>query len=157
MFNDLIALLSVFSAVCALLLAFRIYRKAPPWIDEKIEGLMGTFLEPDKEGISLMDRIVDKLADRFGKGFRMSLLAQKSGQVRHEKGIEKRVFQAVMDKSPEMKIGMKVLEELGLDDLATPENMPALLSIAKKYGVFDMLGGVLKGNSPGEGSSQGVM
>jgi len=154
-FNELIAFLSLFSAFFALLLAFRIYRKAPPWIDEKIEGLIGTFLEPDEEGKNL----VDHLGARFGQGFRMSLLAQKSGQVRHEKGIEKRVFQAVMDKSPEMKIGMKILEELGLDDLATPENMPALLSVAKKYGVFDMFGGFLKGNSPGSesGHGQGVM
>jgi len=152
-FNEVIALLSVFSAFFALLLAFRIYRKAPPWIDEKIEGLTSTFLEPDEEG----KNIVDYLAERFGQGFRMSLLAQKSGEVRHEKGIEKRVFQAVMDKSPEMKIGLKVLDELGLGDLATPENMPALLKIAQKYGVFDMFGGMVKGNSPGESHSQGVM
>ena len=149
MFNELIAFLSLFSAFFALLLAFRIYRKAPPWIDEKIEGIMGTFLEPDKEGKNL----VDYLADRFGKGFRMSLLAQKSGEARHEKAIEKRVFQAVVDKSPEMKIGLKVLDEFGLGDLATPENLPALLQIANKYGLF----GLMKGNSPGESHGEGVM
>jgi len=150
-FNELIAFLSLFSAFFALLLAFRIYRKAPPWIDEKIEGLMSTFLEPDEEG----KNIVDHLGDRFGKGFRMSLLAQKSGDARHEKMIEKRVFSAAMEKSPELKIGMKVLSELGLDDLATPENLPALLQIANKYGLFS---GFLKGNSPGESrSGQGVM
>jgi len=141
-FNELIAFLSLFSAFFALLLAFRIYRKAPPWIDEKIEGLTATFLQPDEEG----KNIVDYLAERFGKGFRMSLLAQKSGEVRHERAIEKRVFQAVVDKSPEMKIGLKVLDEFGLGDLATPENLPALLQIANKYGLF----GSMKGNSPGE-------
>jgi len=143
-------------------LALRIARgfqtHRPVWIDDTIEEYMETFLKPGEGGVSLLDGVVDKVSERFGKGFRMSLLAQKSGEVRHEKGIEKRVFQAVMDKSPEMKIGMKVLEELGLDDLATPENMPALLSIAKKYGVFDMFGGLMKGNSPGEsGHGQGVM
>jgi len=149
-FNEVIALLSVFSAFFALLLAFRIYRKAPPWIDEKIEGLTATFLQPDEEG----KNIVDYLAERFGKGFRMSLLAQKSGEVRHEAAIEKRVFQAVVDKSPEMKIGLKVLDEFGLGDLATPENLPALLQIANKFGLF----GLMKGNSPGEsGHGQGVM
>lgn len=145
MLNNVIAFLSVFSAFFALLLAFRIYRKAPPWIDEKIEGLTSTFLEPDAEG----KNIVDYLAERFGKGFRMSLLAQQSGNVRHEKMIEKRVFDAALEKSPELKIGMKVMEEFGLGDLMTPENMPALLKIANKYGLF----GLMKGNSPG--SSQG--
>jgi hypothetical protein len=148
-FNEVIALLSVFSAFFALLLAFRIYRKAPPWIDEKIEGLMSTFLEPDEEG----KNIVDHLASRFGQGFRMSLLAQKSGEVRHEQAIEKRVFEAAVEKSPELKIGLKVLEEFGLGDLATPENLPALLKIANKYGLFSMIGG----NSPGKNPSQGVM
>jgi len=142
MFNELIALVSVISAISALLLALRIYRKAPPWIDDKIEGLTATFLEPDNEGKTM----VDYIADRFGQGFRMSLLAQKSGEVRHEKMIEKRVFTAAVDKIPELKIGMKVLDELGLGDLATPENMPALLQIANKYGLFN----VLKGNSPGK-------
>jgi len=126
----------------ALFLAVRIYRKAPPWIDEKIEGVMSTFLEPDEDG----KNIVDHLGDRFGRGFRMSLMAQKSGEVRHNKAIEERVFNAVVEKSPEMKLGMKVLDELGLGDLATPENLPALLQIAEKYGVFQMF----KGNSPGQ-------
>jgi len=148
-FNEAIALLSVISALTALFLAFRIYRKAPPWIDEKIEGLTSTFLEPDEEG----KNIVDHLAERFGKGFRMSLLAQKSGDARHEKMIESRVFEAALEKSPELKIGMKVMEEFGLGDLMTPENMPALLKIANKYGLF----GLMKGNSPGEGHGQGVM
>ena len=71
----------------------------------------------------------------------MSLLAQKSGEVRHQKAIENRVFQAVMDNSPEMKIGMKVLEQIGLGDLATPENLPALLQIVQKYNLFGMLQG----------------
>jgi len=148
-FNEAIALLSVISALTALFLAFRIYHKAPPWIDEKIEGLTSTFLEPDEEG----KNIVDHLADRFGRGFRMSLLAQKSGDARHEKMIEGRVFEAALEKSPELKIGMKVMEEFGLGDLMTPENMPALLKLANKYGLF----GMMKGNSPGEGHGQGVM
>jgi len=107
-------------------------------------------LEPDEEG----KNIVDYLAERFGKGFRMSLLAQKSGDARHEKMIENRVFEAALEKSPELKIGMKVMEEFGLGDLMTPENMPALLKIANKYGLF----GLVRGNSPGEsGHGQGVM
>ena len=142
MINAVITVLSLLSAFGALFLAFKIYRSAPPWIDEKIENLLGTFLEPNEEGKNL----VDLLGERFGRSFRMSMLAQKSGEVRHNKAIEKRVFQAVVDKSPEMKIGLKVLDEFGLGDLATPENLPALLQIANKYGLF----GMLKGNSPGQ-------
>lgn len=145
MFNQVIAILSLVSAFAALFIAFRIYRKAPPWIDDKIEGVLATFLEPDAEG----KNVVDHIADRFGKGFRMSLLAQKSGEARHQKAIENRVFEAVMEKSPEMKIGMKVLDELGLGDLATPENLPALLEIANKYGLFGLVN--QKKNSPNFG------
>ena len=129
-----------------LFMAARLLLRAPPWIDDKIEGILSTFLEPNEEGKNL----IDHLADRFGKGFRMSLLAQKSGEVRHTKAMENRVFKAVMDKSPEMKIGMKILEEFGLGDLATPENLPALLQIAQKYGLFSMV----QGNSPGTYSSR---
>lgn len=127
-------------------------KKRPEWIDETVTEYMETFLKPDEQGNSLIDGIVEKLAQRFGQGFRMSLMAQKSGEVRHHKAIEERVFKAVVDKSPEMKIGMKVLDELGLSDLATPENLPALLQIANKYGVF----GMFRGNSPGS-SLEGVM
>lgn len=147
MLNTLIAVTSLILAIGALGLGLKFYRNAPPWIDNKIEGLLSTFLEPDEQG----KNVVDYLADRFGKGFRMSLLAQKSGEVRHEKAIEKRVFQAVMDKSPEMKIGLKVLDEFGLGDLATPENLPALIQIANKYGLF----GMLKGNPNRSGEAYG--
>jgi hypothetical protein len=113
---------------------------------------METFLKPNQDGVSVLDGVVDKISERFGKGFRMSLMAQKSGEVRHEAALEKRVFTAALDHSPELKVGMSVLEKLGLGDLATPENLPALLSLANKYGLF----GMLKGNSPGE-SRSGVM
>jgi len=152
-FNELIALLSVFSALTALFLAFRIYRKAPPWIDEKIEGLTSTFLEPDAEG----KNIVDYLAERFGKGFRMSLLAQKSGEVRHGKAIEKRVFDVIKEKVPEVRLGIKAAEQFGLGDLVEdPEDAMALMSVLKRFGIDPMA--FLRGNSPGEsGHGHGEM
>jgi len=145
-----VAAASLILAATALFFARRVYYHSPPWIDEKIEGVMSTFLEPDEEG----KNIVDHLADRFGKGFRMSLIGAKGNETKHEKMIEKRVFDAAVEKSPELKIGMKVMEEFGLGDLMTPENMPALLKIANKYGLF----GLMRGNSPGEPShGPGVM
>jgi hypothetical protein len=98
--------------------------------------------------------MVDAIGARLGASIKGGLMGHASGEARHEKMIEKRVFSAVLDKSPEMKIGMKVLDQFGLGDLATPENLPALLQIANKYGLF----GLLKGNSPGESShGEGVM
>ena len=141
MLSTILACVSLMTAFGALTLGFKFYRNAPPWIDEKIENVLGTFLKPDEEGKNL----VDHLADRFGKGFRMSLLAQRSGEVRHEKMIEGRVFEALKENSPELKIGLQALEQFGLGDLATPENLPALLAIAKKYGLFEM-SGIFKGN-----------
>jgi len=140
-FSELTAIFGMITTVIMLVLAFRLFYRSPHWVDEKIESILSTFLEPDEEGKNL----VDQLADRFGKGFRMSLLAQRGGEVRHEKMLESRVFSAVLDKSPELKIGMKALEEFGLGDLATPENLPALMQLAQKYGLF----GLLKGNPTG--------
>jgi len=97
--------------------------------------------------------MVDLIGERLGASIKGGLMGHASGEARHERAIEKRVFQAVVDKSPEMKIGLKVLDEFGLGDLATPENLPALLQIANKYGLF----GLMKGNSPGESHGQGVM
>jgi len=127
-------------------MAWRFFHNEPPWLENRIEGLLGTFFEPDENG----QNMVDMIGVRLGASIKGGLMGHRSGEVRHEKALEKRVLQAVMDKSPEMKIGMQVLEEVGLGDLATPENMPALMTLAKKYGVFDMIPGLLKGNSPGE-------
>jgi len=130
-------------------MAWRFFHNEPPWLEARIEGLLGTFFEPDENG----QNMVDMIGNRLGASIKGGLMGHKSGEVRHERAIEKRVFQAVVDKSPEMKIGLKVLDEFGLGDLATPENLPALLQIANKYGLF----GMMKGNSPGESHGQGVM
>jgi len=49
---------------------------------------------------------------------------------------------------------MSVLEKLGLGDIATPENLPALLGLAQKYGLLGFLG---KGSNPGQSQSYGEM
>jgi hypothetical protein len=82
----------------------------------------------------------------------MSLLAQKSGEVRHMKAIEKRVFEAIKEKSPELKLALGALDKLGLGDLATPENLPALIQVANKYGLFGMFQGVQGKSNPQNGS-----
>ena len=140
----------------ALLTARKIYREAPPWVTEvvedlpeKVDGVIDRQLQramaPDPEsGLNL----IDMLAARFGKGFRMSLLAKKSGDARHESMIENRVFSAAKEQIPELQIGMAALEQFGLGDLATPENLPALYKIAQKYG---LLGGGLTGKPQNNG------
>lgn len=140
----------------ALLTARKIYRQAPLWVDgliedlpEKVDGVIDRQLEramaPDPQsGMNL----IDMLAARFGKGFRMSLLAKKSGDARHENMIENRVFEAAKEQIPELQIGIAALEQFGLGDLATPENLPALYKIAKKYGL-------LGGDSTGKGQNNG--
>jgi len=107
-------------------------------------------LTPDPEtGMNL----VDSLAARFGKGFRMSLLAQKSGEARHEKMIENRVFAAAKEKIPELQLGLSALEQLGLGDLATPENLPALYRVAQKYGLLNLKEGVNVSKNNGESTA----
>jgi len=117
----------------------------PAWISERIESTLGMFLKPDEDGSSLFD----KLGEKFGRSIKGGLMGHASGEDRHEKVLETRVVTALMDKVPELKIGMAALKEFGLGDIATPENMPALLQLADKYG----LGKFLKGNSPGGSSS----
>lgn len=117
-----------------------VFEDADSWLQNKIEALV----VPDAEsGMSF----IDALGARLGQGFRMSLLAQKSANVRHEKMIETRVFDALKNNSPELKIGLQALDQLGLGDLATPENLPALLQVAQKYGIF----GQFLGQSPNNG------
>jgi len=144
----------------ALLTARKIYRQAPLWVEplienlpEKVDSVIDRQLEramaPDpKTGLNL----IDMLAARFGKGFRMSLLAQKSGEARHENMIEKRVFSAAKDNIPELQLAMSAMEQFGLGDLATPENLPALLKVAQKYGLF---GGGLTGKPQNNGGGRG--
>jgi len=141
----------------ALRIARSFQRQRPVWIDDTIEEYMETFLKPGEAGISLLDGVVDKISDRFGKGFRMSLMAQKSGEVRHGKAIEKRVFDAIKEKVPEVRLGIKAAEQFGLGDLVEdPEDAMALMSVLQRFGIDPMA--FLRGNSPGEPShGQGVM
>jgi hypothetical protein len=146
--NTAIAVISLITTVVVLSMAWRFFHNEPPWLEARIDGLLGTFFEPGPEGTNLIDMI----GERLGASIKGGLMGHKSGEARHEKMLEKRVFGAVLEKSPELQIGMKALESFGLGDLATPENLPALLSLANKYGLFNLL----KGNSPGE-SRSGVM
>lgn len=111
---------------------------------------MSTFFEPDAEGHNL----VDTIGERLGASIKGGLMGHRSAEVRHEKMLEKRVFSAALEKIPELKIGMQALDSFGLGDLATAENLPALLQLANKYGLL----GMMKGNSPGEsGHTHGEM
>ena len=150
MLSEIIPIISIAVTCFVAIFALRTFQKRPVWIDETIDELMEGFLKPDEEG----KNVVDHLAERFGKGFRMSLLAQKSGEARHQKMLENRVIGAVMDKSPELKLAMSALEQFGLEDIATPENMPALLNIARKYGLFEYAQGLTPVN-PQKTSSNG--
>ena len=125
-------------------MAWRFFHNEPPWLEARIEGLLGTFFKPDEKG----QNMVDLIGERLGRSIKGGLMGHASGEARHEKMLETRVFNAVKENSPELQIGLKALEQFGLGDLATPENLPALLQIANKYGLF----GLLKGNSPGQSS-----
>lgn len=154
----LLAVLNVGVALYVLINARRLFKKEPEWLNEFVEDKKVSVIEGandfiDQKIASFMAvdpetgvNFVDALAARFGKGFRMSLLAQKSGEARHTQMIENRVFDAMKDQSPELKLGLQALDKFGLGDLATPENLPALLQIAQKYGLF---GNFLQHNAGG--------
>jgi len=132
-------ILSVVNGVIALYLLKRassLLKSEPEWLNDFVEDKKVSFMESligeDENGNSFFDAA----AQKFGQSLRMSLLAQKSGDVRHQNMIEGRVFDAVKENSPELKIGLKALEHFGLGDLATPENLPALMQVAQKWGLF---------------------
>jgi len=146
MLSTITTLISLTLTVVVLFMAWRFFHNEPPWLADRLEGLLGTFLEPDEQGKNM----VDLIGERLGKSIKGGLMGHASGEARHQKVLESRVFSAVLDKSPELKIGMKALEQFGLGDLATPENMPALLQLAQKYGLFGLLKGS-GGSSPNPG------
>ena len=141
MLNTLLTVVSLVLTAAVLFLAFKNF------INQKIEDLLSTFFKPDEDGKNMIDMV----GVRLGASIKGGLMGHASGEARHQKALEGRVFQAVMDKSPELKIGMAALEQFGLGDLATPENLPALMQLAQKYGLF----GMLKGQNPGGGSPAG--
>jgi len=148
MLNLVLTVISLAITIIILTQAWNFFHNEPPWLEERIEGLLSTFFEPDENG----QNMVDQIGARLGASIKGSFMGQKSGEVRHEKMLEKRVFTAAVENVPELKIGLAALDKLGLGDIATPENAPALLSLANKYGLL----GFLKGNNPGS-SSEGVM
>jgi len=124
--------------------AWKFFHNEPVWLEERIEGLLSTFFEPDENGKNM----VDQIGARLGASIKGSFMGQRSGEVRHEKMLETRVFDAAVENIPELKIGMAALEKLGLGDIATAENAPALLGLAQKWGLLGFLG---KKNNPGQG------
>lgn len=133
MLNTVLTVIPVISTVFVLVLAWRFFHTAPPWLDEKIESTIGVFLQPDKDGVSMMDH----LGQNLGMSIKAGLMGQRSGQVRHGKMIEKRVFEAVKENIPEVKIGLKLAEKFGLGDLVEdPADAYAVMQVLKnRFGI----------------------
>lgn len=154
MINTIIAIVTLLITVVISVQALRIARgfqkNAPEWMDgfieDKASGMLEAVMAPHPE---TGQNFIDVLAHRFGTGFRMSLMAQKSGDVRHVKGVKQKVFDAAIDNVPELKAAKMLAEKVGLGDLVNAEDAPILLEMAQKYGLLDGAKGMLGANPRG--------
>jgi len=145
------------TTIIMLILAGRLYYRSPKWIDQKIEDTLAIFLKPDKEGHSMLDGI----GERIGVSIKMGFMGQKSGVVRHNKMIEGRVFDAIKENVPEIKIGLKIAEKVGLGDLMEdPADAMAVMGILKNRFGIDVTSFLKQGNPanhPGRESKPGTV
>jgi hypothetical protein len=119
------------------------------------KGEIGTqignwLLASEKEGEpSNIDVLSNMVGLAMAKGMRNAYAGEKSGDVRLQKGIDQRVFDAVKEANPELNLISVGLEKLGLGDLATPELLPYAAKALGKYLPKDLLGGQIQQNNGG--------
>jgi hypothetical protein len=80
-----------------------------------------------------------------------SMKGQMSGDVRHQKGVDGQIFEALENANPQMKAITIFLDKLGLGDLATPEELPYVLNWLQKN---QALGGAMQNDGHSSGSSR---
>ena len=89
------------------------------------------------------------IGSSMAKSMRNAYAGEKSGDVRLQKGIDGKVFEAIQDANPEMKLIGTALDRLGLGDLNTPELLPYAAKALGKYVPKDLLGGQVTQNNGG--------
>jgi len=107
-------------------------------------------LASEKDGEpSNIDVLSNMVGLAMAKGMRNAYAGEKSGDVRMQKGIDGKVFEAIQDANPEMKIIGTALEHLGLGDLNTPELLPYAAKALGKYIPKDLMQGQIQQNNGG--------
>lgn len=104
------------------------------------EQLNSWLFAKEKEGSdepTNLELITDMIGSRFYHSVNASLAGARSGDVRLQKAVDNRVFDAVKDNNPELKLLTTILEKLGLGDLTTPELLPLAASSVQKLGLFN--------------------
>jgi len=91
-----------------------------------------TSKESDEEDAPMM---IDVLAARVGKMFfqsqRFTTMQEGSVEARHFNNVDEKVFEALKNNNPEVRIVARILEELGLGDLVNEKDLPYVM---QKYG-----------------------
>lgn len=131
--------MAVTSAIIELASIFFIDRRLSRehnWLEKR-----GTFgdqigewlLESDGEG---QPNNLDVLSSRFASAMVGNInrvdAGMKSGEVRHQKMIDNKIFGAMSAQNPDMRIVTRILTELGLEDLANAEDLPYVLNWLRK-------------------------
>jgi len=106
-------------------------RENQPSIGDQIGDWL-TAKESDEEDAPMM---IDVLAARIGKMFfqsqRFTTMQEGSVEARHFNGVDEKVFEALKNNNPEVRIVARILEELGLGDLVNEKDLPYVM---QKYG-----------------------
>lgn len=107
------------------------------------------FAKEKDEDETNLEIITSMIGKTFYASVNSSLAGQKSGDVRLQQSVDNRVFDAVKENNPELKLLVTVLEKLGLGDLTTPELLPLAASSVQRLGLFNngsSLSSASKGN-----------
>jgi len=131
--------LAVTSAIIELASIFFIDRRLSRehnWIEER--GTLGDqlgawLLESDGEGQPTnLDVVSRRFASAMVGNINRVDAGMKSGEVRRQKMIDNKIFGAMNAKNPEMRVVTRLLEEIGLEDLANAEDLPYVLNWLRK-------------------------
>jgi len=93
-----------------------------------------------EDQLSNLEFLSAKVGQTLYASLRSGSAAVSSGEKRHENMVENRTLEALEASDPEMKMLKSVFERLGLDDLWNPSDIPAVVNVLRKHGVFGQAG-----------------
>lgn len=160
--TSIVALVALLVALIATSVEYLSFRGISQKIDEErakhdAKGSIGEqigdwLLYRENEGEpSNLDVVADRVAHAMVVGVSAQAAGLASGDSRRKSMVENKLFNAVSNANPNMKVIGMILEKLGLEELNSPELMPYVIDFFRKNGGTGLLGQGLS-SRPGKAS-----
>lgn len=144
-----ISLLTVFMALIVDTMQWRVLRRITQRIDQQTaeweeRGTVGEqfgewLLEPREDGVNNLQAISSHVANAMVVGINSQAAGRASGDARHQKMVDNKLFNALSAANPDLGMIKAFLTKIGLEELATSEQLPYVMRFLKKSNLLPFL------------------